>query len=125
MKKIVRIVAVALVAVMLCCALVACSKKLSGTYEAEIDVALASYKVEYEFSGSKVTVTTTADSIITSENVKSYEGTYEIKELDNGKMEITLDFETEGTLVKSGTYDFSETDDGDINIAGVTYKKQK
>lgn len=124
MKKSVRIIAVALVAIMLCMALVSCGKKLSGTYEAEVDLLLVSYNVSMKFAGNKVTITETADAILTEAKETVYEGSYEINKLENGKMEITLDLENEGAIIKSGTFDFAETDDGDIKLEGVTYKKQ-
>ena len=54
MKKSIKIVALALVAVMLCLSLVACGKKLSGTYEAQIGGDLLGYTASYKFSGSNI-----------------------------------------------------------------------
>lgn len=117
MKKSVRIIAVALVAIMLCMALVSCGKKLSGTYSA---LVLGS-GAEYEFSGSKVTITVKALGAVVAE----VEGKYSI----DGD-EITFEFESddskESDEVKkyNGTFDFEETDDGDIKIGLITYEKQ-
>ncbi|MBR6680957.1 MAG: hypothetical protein IKL59_06815 [Clostridia bacterium] len=117
MKKSVRIVALALVAVMLCFALVSCGKKLNGTYSAVI----AGSGAEYEFKGSKVTITVKALGTVVAE----VEGKYSI---DDDK--ITFEFESEDSKesdkVKTynGTFDFEETDDGDIKIGIITYKKQ-
>ena len=117
MKKSVRIVALALVAVMLCFALVSCGKKLNGTYSAII----AGSGAEYEFKGSKVTITVKALGTVVAE----VEGKYSI---DDDK--ITFEFESEDSKesdkVKTynGTFDFEETDDGDIKIGIITYKKQ-
>ena len=120
MKKTLRIMAIVMVALMLCLSLTSCfGKKLSGTYSAEVDVILAKATHEYTFKGSKVTLVTTT-AVIGSENKNTYEGTYEITELDNGDMEITFNFETEGDGVKSGTVSFEEGEDY-IKIGGVTY----
>lgn len=117
MKKSVRIIAIALVAVMLCLSLVSCGKKLSGTYSA---IVLGS-GAEYEFKGSKVEITVKAVGIVVAE----VEGKYSI---DDDK--ITFEFETEDSKeadeVKkySGTFDFEEKDNGDIKIGLITYEKQ-
>ena len=110
MKKSIRIIAVALVAVMLCLSLVACGKKLSGTYSAEILGSGA----EYEFKGSKVTITVKA----LGAEIGSAEGKYSIKD-----DKITFEFDSDDDDVKeySGTFDFEETDDG-IKIGIVEYK---
>ena len=61
MKKSVRIIAFALVAVMVCLAFAACGKTLSGEYTAEIGItSIAGGKTTYKFSGSKVTITVVA-----------------------------------------------------------------
>ena len=110
MKKSIRIIAVALVAVMLCLSLVACGKKISGTYSAEILGSGA----EYEFKGSQVTITVKA----LGAEIGSAEGKYSIKD-----DKITLEFDSDDDDVKeySGTFDFKETDDG-IKIGIVEYK---
>ena len=121
MKKTLRIMAIAMVALMLCLSLTSCfGKKLSGTYEAEVDIGLASSSYEYTFKGKNVTLVVTKKTFATSEDKDTYEGTYEITELDNGDMEITFNFEDEGEGVKSGTVSFEEGEDY-IKIGGVTY----
>lgn len=117
MKRSIRIIAVALVAVMLCLTLVACGKKLSGTYEAEIGGDILGYTATYEFSGSKVTATKTA-SVLGAKESTTFEGTYEIKD-----DEITLDFDKDDDDIKGGTFAFEETEDG-IKIGLVEYKKK-
>ena len=57
MKKSIRILAFAVVAVMLCLSLAACGKTLSGTYEAQVGGDVLGYTASYKFSGSKVEVT--------------------------------------------------------------------
>lgn len=100
MKKTLRIVAIAMVAVMLCLSLAACGKKLSGTYSAEVLGSGA----EYEFSGSKVTITVK----LLGTEVGSAEGKYSI---DDDK--ITFEFESDDEDVDkySGTFDFEEGED--------------
>ena len=100
MKKSVRILAVAMVAVMLCLTLASCGKTLSGKYEATV---LGS-GVELEFDGKKVTYT----AKILGAEAASVEGTYEIKD-----DEITLSFEgdDEDADELEGTFDFEEGDD--------------
>ena len=116
MKNIVRIAAVALVIVMLAATLASCGG-LSGTYE----TGLLGQTVAYEFKGSKVTITVKALGTVVAE----VEGKYSI---DDDK--ITFEFESEDSKesdkVKTynGTFDFEETDDGDIKIGIITYKKQ-
>ncbi len=112
MKKSIRIIAVALVAVMLCLSLAACGKKLSGTYSAE---ALGT-GATYEFKGSKVTITVKA----LGAELASVEGKYSIKD-----DKITFEFESDDEDVDEydGTFDFEETDDG-IKIGLVEYKKK-
>ena len=112
MKKTVRLIALAMVAIMLCLALAACGKTLSGKYSAE---ALGT-GVTYEFKGSKVTITSKA----LGAEVYSVEAKYQIKD---DKITITLDDGAdEDAKDVSGTFDFKETDDG-IKIGIIEYKK--
>ena len=121
MKKTLRIVAIAMVAVMLCLSLASCGKKISGKYEAEINVLLASYTATYEFSGSQVEATKKA-TVLGNVKTTVLEGKYEIAELDDGSMEITITFESEDDDIKSGTYTFEEGENY-IKIAGIQYNK--
>lgn len=121
MKKTLRIIAIAMVAVMLCLSLASCGKKLSGKYEAEINVLLASYTATYEFSGSKVEATKKM-TVLGNINTTVLEGKYEIAELDDGSMEITITFESDDDDIKSGTYTFEEGENY-IKIAGIQYNK--
>ena len=119
MKKTLRIMAIVMVALMLCLSLTSCfGKKLSGTYKAEVDLLLAKATYEYTFKGKNVTLVVTKGTFATSEDKDTYEGTYEINELDNGDMEITFNFEDEDA--NSGTVSFEEGE-GYIKIGGVTY----
>ena len=112
MKKTVRLVAIAMVAVMLCLALAACGKTLSGKYSAE---ALGT-GVTYEFKGSKVTIT----SKVAGVDLYSVEANYKIKD---DKITITLpnDADKDAKDV-GGTFDFTETEKG-IKIGLAEFKK--
>lgn len=118
MKKSVKILAVALVAVMLCLSLVACGKRLSGEYQRDATIAGTGAVTTYKFSGSKVTVTIEAKVLgsIVGDPVE-IEGKYSIED-----DKITFDFEAEEDDVKSGTFDFKETENG-IKIGILEYKK--
>ena len=113
MKNTVRVIAVVLLICMLGLTLVSCGKKLSGTYSAEVIGSGA----EYEFSGSKVTITIKA----LGAEIASAEGKYSI---DDDK--ITFEFESEDDDVKkySGTFDFEEGEDY-IKIGIVKYDLKK
>ena len=105
MKKTVRILAVAMVAVMLCLVLASCGNKLSGTYEAE-EMGVT---VSYTFDGDKVTMKAMGVEI---------EGTYEIKD-----DEITIKYEIAGEEVEE-TEDFEKKDSKTIVIGGVELTKK-
>ena len=125
MKKLVRILALSLVAVMLCAALAACAK-VSGAYSAEIDLWLAKGTATYDFvSASKVTLTLKGE-LLGQVSTKSYEGKYEITENSDGTMSITFTFTDENDDTKSygGTKTFAmDKEKGTVTIAGITYTK--
>ncbi len=121
MKTFKRVLALALAVVMVF-ALVSCSKKLSGTYSAEIGGSIAGSKTSYTFSGSKVTISVTG-TLLGGSNTKSFEGEYEIIEADDGTMSIKFTFENEEAEEYTGTFAFSEGEDS-IKIGMFTYKKQ-
>ena len=100
MKKTLRIVAIAMVAVMLCLTFASCGKKLSGTYSFEI----LGTGAEYEFSGSKVTITPKLAGAAGT----AIEGKYSIKD-----DKITFEFEGDSDNAKkyAGTFDFEEGED--------------
>ena len=113
MKKTLRIIAVAMVAVMLCITFVSCGgKTLSGEYRS--NETLGSY-VSYTFKGNKVEY----DSYVLGSKVESasYEGTYKI---DGGEITITVG---EGDTAESQTFAFEELDDGSIKIGMVACTK--
>ena len=123
MKKLTKVLALAVVVAMLCLALASCGKTLSGTYTAELDVAIAGAKTSYTFSGSKVTVTKTAN-VFGAQKTTEYEGKYEIVEAKDGSMTIKFTFEDSDAKEYTGEYSFAEDKDAKtITIGIVTYTK--
>ena len=115
MKKSIRILAIALVVVMLCLSLAACGKKLSGEYYFGDKTVTKSYTT-YEFKGSKVTCEVYLLGNKVSDD--SFEGKYAI----DGD-EITFTWEDAKGEEKSLTAAFEELENGDVKIGVVTYKK--
>ena len=113
MKKSVRILALVLVAVMLCVAFAGCGKKLKGKYS-NAEGMLAS-GATYEFKGSNVTITVKLLGAV----VATVEGTYSIED-----DQITFEFGEEEDDVKeyNGTFTFAETEKG-IKIGMFEYEK--
>ncbi len=128
MKNLARVLALVLVVATLCLTLASCGKTLSGTYTAEAGLGgLVGGKTSLKFSGSKVTLAVTG-TLLGSSSTTEYEGTYEIKEADDGSMTITFEFKDNNSDTKdfSGTKTFSEDKDaGTIKIGLITYTKQK
>ena len=128
MKTMTRVVAVALVAVIMTMMLASCGNTLSGTYEAETEINLILVKTQikytYEFKGKNVTLTT-ASTMGSTTTTKTQSGTYEINE-DKITFTWAEDVETgedgDGT-VKSGTYDFAKGD-GYIVIGELKLSKK-
>ena len=114
MKKSIRILAVAMIAVMLCLCLASCGKKLSGEYYLGDKTITKSYTT-YEFSGSKVT----CEVYVLGNKVgdDSFEGKYSIKD-----DEITFTWENADGEEKSNTLAFEEKEDGTIKIGLLEYK---
>lgn len=125
MKTLKRVMALALVVVMVF-ALVSCGKTLSGTYVAGGDLAgLAGAKTAYTFSGSKVTVSVTT-TLLGNSSTTEYEGTYEITEAEDGSMTISMTFEdNDASKYEVSSKVFKEDKDaGTITIGLITYTKQ-
>ena len=120
-KTLVRVITLALVAVMLVCALASCSKTLSGEYTSEIEIAGQKASVTYKFSGNDVTVITKT-TILGQVNTEEVEGTYEIVENEDGTMEIKFTREVDGKP-ETNTLTFEEGEDY-IKIGGVQYNKK-
>ena len=119
MKTVLKVMAVALLAVMMCAVLASCGTTLKGTYSAETKVLLLDVKYSYEFEGKNVTVKTETEVPLIGTVVNSQTGTYEIKD---DKITFTWG-ETEAkdnaTVVENGPFDFEKGKDY-IKIGGLT-----
>lgn len=123
MKKMTKILALVLVLSMVCVIFAACSKTISGTYKAALgNTSIVGGETVYKFSGKKVTISVTA-GIAGFEKTTDFEGTYEIKKNDEGKMTITFTFEADDADKYNQTVSFEETDNG-IKLGGIEYTKQ-
>lgn len=114
-KTVLKVVALMLVAVVACVALVSCGKKLSGEYYMGDKTITKSYTT-YDFSGSKVTV----EVYLLGNKVgdQSFEGKYSIKD-----GEITITWKNAEGEEQSNTQTFEEAEDGSIKIGALTFKK--
>ncbi len=121
MKKSVKIIAVAMAALMLCLSLASCGlfgTKLDGRYKAESFIG--SY--EMEFNGNKVTVKVKN----ALGGIDKYEGTYKIED-DTISFEFVDD---DGDKIEDApftdkdAYEFAEDEEtGDITIGSFTFDK--
>ncbi len=120
MKKSIRIIAIAMVALMLCLCLASCGKKLSGKYRLDATVVGSGAVTTYEFSGSKVTLTVEAKALgnVVGDPVV-LEGKYSIKD---DKITFEFEGEEENTKEYNTTADFAETEEG-IKIGVLEFKK--
>ena len=127
MKKYLRILALLLVFVMGGIMLVSCAKTLSGTYEAELDLALKKYTESYTFKGTKVTmIRKSVGGITGSVDATEYNGTYEIAELADGSMTISMtltNVEDESDVIEKNDLAFEQGDDY-IIIGTVKYTQK-
>ena len=120
-KTMTRIIAVALVAVMLCLGLASCGKKLSGTYSAD----LFGTGTKMTFDGKNVKIAITATLL---GEVASVDATYKIKD-DKISFDFADEEEVSNDLAKKvlesieEPVDFEEGDDY-IKIGGVKYTKK-
>ena len=120
-KTMTRIVAVALVAVMLCLGLASCSKTLSGEYSA--DLFGTGTKMTFDDKNVKIAITVTFLG-----EVASVDATYTIKD-DKISFDFADEDEVSNELAKKvlesieEPVDFEEGDDY-IKINGVTYTKK-
>ena len=118
MKKTVRIIALAMVALMLSLALVSCGKTLSGEYVNDATVLSSGVVTTYAFSGSKVNVTIETKVLGNVTGTVELEGKYAI---DGDKINFT--FEGEDAESYNGKVDFEELENGDIKIGILTFAK--
>ena len=108
--------------------LASCGGGLSGSYQGKVDIAVASYTVTYNFSGSNVEVKSVAN-IAGFEKSYTANGTYTLGEDENGNKTITFDFgdgEAEGAADSGVALPFAEGEENGtkyISIAGVKYNK--
>ena len=121
MKKSIKIVALVMVALMICMSFVACGKRLSGKYSADF----LGTGTTLTFDGKDVTLALT----LAGKELASIDGTYEIKD-----DKITFDFVDED---KAEDEDFKEIlsewkeavafeeGDGYIKIGGVKYTAEE
>ena len=119
MKRSVKVLALVMVALMLCLALTACGKKLSGEYVLDATIAGSGAVTTYAFSGSKVTITVETKLLGSITDTFEVEGKYSIED-----DKITFEFEDEddGAKKYNGSFDFAETETG-IKIGLLEYKK--
>ena len=121
MKKSIRIIAVAVAAIILCMSLVSCDlfgKKLDGKYESDLGM-FGGYTLKFE--GKEVTVTV-KDLL---GKVTKYEGTYKIDE-DTIEFEFVDEDgeEIEDAPFAEDVYAFEEDEDtGDITIGNWEFEK--
>ena len=110
MKKTVKILALVMVAAMLCCVLASCGNTLKGTYKT--DGLLGIGEVKYTFDGDKFTYVAGVGALAITLN-----GTYVI---EDNQITLTLSDGAEDSQSISGTHAFEKGDDY-IKIGGSTY----
>ena len=123
MKTMLKIVAVTLLAVMMCTMLASCTT-ISGKYSGSMKVLLVYVKYTYEFKGNNVTLTTTTPVPFIGDIVNTQTGTYEIKD-----DQITFTWDTSenkdgATVVESGPFKFEKGSDY-IKIGEMTLTQEK
>ena len=129
MKTMTRVVAVALVAVVMCMMLASCGNTLSGSYSATYEsngifgLGKGTYTTTYEFKGNKV-VRTDDVTVGGSTTTTVTNGTYEIKD---DQIIFTWDKNVEtnengDSVVSTNKYEFSKGDDF-IYIGDQKYTK--
>ena len=130
MKTMTRVVAVALVAVVMCVMLVSCGNTISGTYSATYEsdgffgFGKGSYTTTYEFKGKDVVMTVEA-TVGGKTTTTTTNGTYTIEE-DQIIFTWDKDVETNAngdTVTSTNKYEFSKGDDF-IYIGDQKYTKQ-
>lgn len=119
MKKITSLILVC--ALLVCCMFTFASCGKFGTYEGEVDIAIAKYKVTLEFSFSNVKVTTKA-SAFGSSDTDVYEGSFKITG-EGDEMEIAFDFEEDCPIFSADSYDYAEGEDEDGKFVKIGLSK--
>ena len=123
MTKSTKLIALVLVLAMLCLTLASCGMKLSGEYSAKVEALGQSVETIYDFSGSKYTMTVKT-TVLGKVNTESIEGTYEIAETEDGKLEITFSVEGEDGKVETTTNTLEKGEDY-IKIGLIQYNAVK
>ena len=108
MKKTVKILALVMVAAMLCCVLASCGNTLKGTYKSDSFLGIAD--VSYTFDGDTVSIKGAANLGFFTTETDALEGTYKI---EDGKIVFTF-----GETVKECSFEKGEDY---IKIDGSTY----
>ena len=112
MKKTVKILALLMVAAMLCCLLASCGTTLKGTYKSDSFLGIAD--VTYTFDGDTVSVKGGADFGFISTETEAATGTYKI---EDNKIIFTF-----GDATKECSFEKGEDY---IKIDGVTLTLEK
>lgn len=120
-NTLIKLLSIALVALMLVATLVSCGKSLSGAYSSKIELLGQSWDVTYTFKGSKIEAVSKA-TLLGKVTTEEAFGEYEITENADGSLEIEIDFEDENSLFRDGTYTLEKGEDY-IKIGGVQYNK--
>ena len=124
MKTMTRVVAVALVAVMMCMMLASCAT-ISGSYSGKGTGLLSAVSYTYEFKGKNVTVTTKTEVPFIGTITNTQTGTYVI---EDDKITFTWtdgeEADDKGTVVETGPYAFEKGSDY-IKIGEMTLTKDK
>ena len=128
-KTMKRILSLVLAAVLLCgCvfALASCGNKPSGTYVGEIDMGLAKGSLTYEFKGNSFKATVSGEALggLVEGSSQVQEGTYEIVEKDDGKLEIVFTFTSEDGKTEVSPAASYEKGEDYIKIDGVKLTKK-
>ena len=126
MKKFIKVLAISLVAIMMCMTLVSCSNAPSGTYGKE------GLTLEFGFMSDKLTVT-----YGTGDKKTTVEGTFEMGEDEEGNPTINITLPEASSiidveymayralLVGERSYNAGSDNNGDyIEIGGAKYYKQ-
>ena len=116
MKKIPSLLLIIVLTFTLMFSFSSCKKKINGKFQDEIGMTT------YEFTENGVTLHIMVYDI----GVKSFEGTYEIRENKNDEMTITFSFVSDEVESYSGEFEYSEGNDNGaeyITIGFIRYNK--
>ena len=123
MKTMTKVVAVALVAVIMCMMLASCGNTISGTYSGKGSGLLSGVSYSYEFKGKNFKVTYSGSVGGMGGSLDPQEGTYEITKADDGSLQIAFTIEEDGKTVTSDPVSYVKGD-GYIEIDGIKLTKK-